>query len=148
SYGHGWTGRSGKWISESIDLSDYAGGRVLVRFEYITDDAVNLDGIVFDDIAVPEIDYIDDVEGPAGWLAEGFKRIDNELPQEFVVQVIEIALDGSSTVRELILDEERSGELLVTGFGTRLENAVVVVTPVTRNTYQPATYKLIVSPER
>ena len=117
-----------------------------MRFEYITDDAVNLDGIVFDDIAVPEIDYFDDVEGPSDWLAEGFQRIDNELPQNFVVQVIEIALDGSFSVRELTLDEERGGELLVRGFGTRLENAVVVVTPVTRHTYQPATYELTVSP--
>ena len=146
SYGAAWTGRSGEWTRESIDLSDYAGARVLVRFEYITDDAVNLDGIVFDDIAVPEIDYFDDVEGPSDWLAEGFQRIDNELPQNFVVQVIEIALDGSFSVRELTLDEERGGELLVRGFGTRLENAVVVVTPVTRHTYQPATYELTVSP--
>ena len=148
SYGAGWTGRSGKWTRESIDISDYAGGRILVRFEYITDDAVNLDGIVIDDIAVPEIEYFDDVEGPSDWLADGFKRIDGELPQGFVVQVIEMSLDGSSTVRELTLDEERRGELLVTGFGTRLENAVVVVTPLTRHTYQPASFKLTVSPGR
>ena len=59
SYGAGWTGRRREWTKERIDLSDYVGRPVLVRFEYITDDAVNLDGVVLDDIAVPEIDYID-----------------------------------------------------------------------------------------
>ena len=41
-----------------MDLSDYAGEEsVLLRFEYITDDGVNLDGILIDDVAIPEIDF-------------------------------------------------------------------------------------------
>ena len=40
SYGPGYTGSSGGWVRERVDLTPYAGGNVLVRFEYVTDDAV------------------------------------------------------------------------------------------------------------
>ena len=46
SYGPGYTGKSGdsgvpRWIEETVDLTPYAGKKVLLRFEYITDEAVN-----------------------------------------------------------------------------------------------------------
>ena len=56
-----------------MDLSEYAGAdgeSVLVRFEYITDEGVNLDGIVIDDIAVPELGFADDAETDGDWTGE------------------------------------------------------------------------------
>ncbi len=44
AYGSGYTGQSGGWVQESLDLSAYAGQQIMVRFEYITDDAVNQAG--------------------------------------------------------------------------------------------------------
>ena len=88
SFGHGYTGDSGEWLHERIDLSDYAGGKALLRFEYVTDDAVHLDGFVVDDVSVPEVGFLDDAEGPAGWDAAGFVRFDNVLPQEYLVQLV------------------------------------------------------------
>ena len=55
NFGAGFTGFSRNWLQESVDLTPYVGGKVLVRFEYITDDAVYLDGVLIDDIAIPEI---------------------------------------------------------------------------------------------
>ncbi|MBM3944897.1 MAG: hypothetical protein FJ317_05320, partial [SAR202 cluster bacterium] len=40
AFGPGYTGQSAEWVNERIDLSAYAGKQVLVRFEYVTDDAV------------------------------------------------------------------------------------------------------------
>ena len=54
------------------------------------------------------------------------------------------ASTGSSTVRELFLDDERDGQLLIEGFGSRLEHAVIIVSPVTKGTYQSARYTLVV----
>ena len=41
SYGWAYTGQSNGWIQELVDLSQFAGKQVSVRFEYITDPAVN-----------------------------------------------------------------------------------------------------------
>jgi immune inhibitor A len=148
SFGHGFTGRSGGWVQERIDLSPYVGKKVLVRFEYVTDDAVYLDGFVVDDIAVPELGFLDDAEQAGDWQAQGFVRTDNTLPQDYLVQIVEKGLDGKVSVRDVPLDEARKGQILVQGFGSRIENAVVIVSPVTLGTHQRASYTLTVGPAR
>ena len=78
AFGPGWTGVSGvpgtrprqapKWVNEQVDLTPFAGKEILVRFEMVTDDAVNEPGLLIDNIAIPEIGYQDDGEaGAAGW---------------------------------------------------------------------------------
>ena len=146
SFGDGYTGDSDGWLLERIDLSDYAGGKLLLRFEYVTDDAVHLDGFVIDDISVPEAGFFDDAEQPSGWDADGFVRFDNTLPQEYVVQLILTAVDGAASVRKMELDESRAGRLQVPKLGPELLSAVVVVSPVTRGTHRPAPYNLSLSP--
>jgi len=142
SYGHAYTGTSGGWVRESIDLTRYAGGTVLVRFEYITDDAVYLDGLVLDDIALPEIGFFDDAEQAQGWDARGFSRIDGATEQRFAVQLIERRADGDVRVVPMDLDARNSGQLVVRGLGTEVEQAIVVVSPMTRNTRHPAGFSL------
>ena len=144
SYGPGYTGSSDGWVRERMDLTPYAGGNALVRFEYVTDDAVYLDGLLIDDLSVPELGYSDDAEQVGAWDARGFALIDNELPQWYFVQIIEIPAEGAAVVRQLSLDVERTGEAVVSGFGSRIERAVVVVSPATRHTHQRASYRLSV----
>ena len=123
-----------------MDLSEYAGAggeSVLVRFEYITDEGVNLDGIVIDDIAVPELGFADDAETDGEWTANGFRRIDNVLPQAFVLRLIEFGRDGGVSV-----SEPPGASFSIAGFGERLDYAVLMVAPMTHTTYQPAAYTL------
>ena len=54
-----------------MDLTPYAGKEILVRFEMITDDAVNMPGLLIDKIAIPEIGYTDNVEERRGRLGGG-----------------------------------------------------------------------------
>ena len=146
NFGDGYTGTTDKWVREIIDLSPYVGDKVLVRFEYVTDDAVYLDGFLLDDVAIAELGFLDDAEEDMGWQINGFLRIDNVLPQDYVVQLIEERADGVVSITKLRLDENRKGQITVRGFGSRLERAVVVVSPVARGTHQPARYTLTVSP--
>ena len=88
--------------------------------------------------------YSDDAEREGAWDARGFALIDNELPQWYLVQIIEIPVEGAATVRQLPLDSERTGEAVVNGFGSRIERAVMVVSPATRHTHQQASYRLSV----
>ncbi len=94
SFGWAYTGISGGgetpiWTHERIDLTPYVGQEVMIRFEYVTDDAVNHVGLCLDDISIPELGYLDDVESAADWEARGFVRSNNRLLQRFLLQLIE-----------------------------------------------------------
>jgi len=144
AFGPGYTGLSGDgptWLEESIDLTPYAGQEILLRFEYVADDAVNRPGWTIDDISIPEIGFFDDVEhGADGWQAEGFVRIDNVLPQQFILQVIEIGEAGVD-VRRIPLDETNYGTFTVEGLGSDIQKAVMIVSGVTPVTTEPASYQ-------
>ena len=142
SFGPGYTGSSNGWIREVIDLSPYAGQPILLRFEYVTDDALNDDGLCVDDIAIPEVGLMDDAEADGTWIAEGFIRTTNAVAQSYVVQVIEVGREPQ--VRQLNLDARNEGELVIQGLGSLWEKAVVVVAPLAPKTSQPAPYTLMV----
>jgi hypothetical protein len=136
SFGWAYTGRSGgdpaEWIQEQIDISPYAGQEVLIRFEYITDDAVNRPGFVVDDIAIPEIDYFSDFEvDEDGWEPSGFMRHANVLPQRWLVQMV--LFGPETTVERLVLEEDQTGEWAIP-LDNRTDRAVLTVSglaPVT-----------------
>ena len=108
SFGMGYTGESGGWIEESVDLTPYAGQEILLRFQYITDDAVNGAGLCLRRIFVPEVQ-----PGPlsGGWEAKGFILIDNRVAQDYIVQVIE--MDDQNRVSVMKLDGSNDGEVLI-----------------------------------
>lgn len=94
-YAPGYTGQSEGWVQESIDLNEYVGGKVLIRFELVTDAAINSYGVALDNIAIEEIGYLDTVETlDSDWLAEGWIRSDNRLPQDAWLQIVQFTPDG------------------------------------------------------
>ncbi|MBN1679142.1 MAG: immune inhibitor A [Anaerolineae bacterium] len=146
AYGPGYTGQSGDWVRESVDLTPYAGQEILLRFEYITDDAVTQPGILIDDISIPEIGYTSDFENDnGGWLSEGWLRMDNKLPQRFLVQVVQIPLtapgDGEAwpVTRLLGMADTPHGEWDITVGGDR-GNAVLVISGLAPVTTEPAAF--------
>lgn len=149
SYGWAYTAKSGggsqaEWIDESVDLSPYAGGEVLVRFEYVTDAAVNGEGLLLDDVRLDAIGYESDFEdGDGGWEAAGFVRLFNRVPQSYRVVLVE---EGAATrVSDLTLDANRDGEVLV-DFGAGVDRAYLIVIGTTRHTWQAAPYQVGVTP--
>lgn len=153
SYGPGYTGRSSAqmdanaegWLRETVDLSAYAGRQILLRFETITDDAVNQPGMAVDNICVAAVNFCDDVEsGPGGWETQGFVRHNNILPQYFSVQVVLPGDDGSATVLTFPLDADNRGELTIVVDDR--QPAILVVSGLTRYTTQMATYQIEIEP--
>jgi hypothetical protein len=133
AYGPGYTGDSDGWVEEEIDLSAYAGKNVLVRFEYVSDDATSFTGLAIDDIEVPEISYKDDASAAGGWESEGFVRVTGPLKQRFIVQKIEGSRENP-TVTRIALDEANRAEIVLDG------PAVIVVSGATANTAEKAEY--------
>ena len=143
SFGPGYTGSSGGWLPVEVDLTPYAGQPVLLRFHYVTDDAINHIGLCFDDISVPEIGFSDGGGAGDGWQAEGFLLIDNVVPQEYIVQVIEVG--NETRVREMKLGEENNGELVIRAM-EELDDVVLVVSTLAPKTIQEASYTLTLEP--
>jgi hypothetical protein len=159
SYGHGYTGSSGspagpagsprsqpdgasgRWLRESADLSPYSGQEVLVRFEYITDDAVHGRGLCLDSFAIPELGWQDDTESPGDWDAQGFARVNHRIPQDYLVQLIRQPANGQVTVSQMHVRPDGTGEATVSGLASD-DKLAVIVSPITAGVAGAAKYSL------
>ncbi len=153
NYGNAYTGISGQssgddaskgvWQAEQVDLSAYVGKKVLLRFECITDQAYNAQGFALDDLQLAAVGYRDDAATAAsGWQAEGFVRIEGQMPQHYFVQVVKLLRDGSLVVADVPLDGDNQGSLTVSDLGGAVKQAVVIVAPYAPKTTVAAQYTL------
>ena len=151
SYGPAFTGKSGGgeqavWTEETFDLTRYAGQPVLVRFEVVTDDAVNRPGLSLDDISIPELGYHTDVEtGADGWEAAGWARVTESVPQQYLVQLI--TLGGQTRVQRLQLDDQMQGTLTLEAADQGTGHAVLVISALAPATTEPAVYSYQITSE-
>jgi len=144
--GNGMSGKSGggtkpAWLKQSADLSAYAGKKIQLRFEYVTDAALNFDGFAVDDVSIPEIGFDDDAERDSGWTANGFVRSSNLVQQRYVVQVIRFG--ATPSVERHVLDGGTL-ELDVDGSGDR-KAPILAVTAVAPRSTQPVGFTVSVS---
>ncbi len=152
AFGSGYTGMSGggktpKWVPEKMDLTAYAGKKILVRFEYVTDDAVNGPGLLIDDISIPEINYSDDAEkGKSGWESAGWVLTDNRLNQRWLVQLLEVGNDGTVTLQRVPVNAEGRGQVTVSKVDA-LKDAVLIVSALAPVTTEKATYSYTITPK-
>jgi hypothetical protein len=149
SYGWAYTGFSGRgteptWIQESVDLTRFAGQEVILRFEYVTDAAVNGEGLLLDDLSIDAIGYSEDFEqGYGGWEAAGFVRLFNSVPQTYIVLLIEYG--DEVVVREIELDEMRHAEVPIE-FSRDMDEVALIVIGTSRYTWTPAPYWFSLEP--
>lgn len=139
AYGWGYTSQSRTWIQETIDLSRFAGQTIWLRFDYVTDAAVVEQGLMVDDIAIPEINYFEDFEASdGGWEAAGFVRIRNVLPQTFRLALIRRT--GSQMTVEIIpVSADQTADIPVSISAG--DDVVLVVAATTRFTFELAPYQ-------
>jgi immune inhibitor A len=77
--GNGITGISNGWIDAEFDLSQYAGKKIELRFNYWTDGAATENGLFVDEIVVKSGETTvlsDDAEGTSKFTFDGFERND------------------------------------------------------------------------
>lgn len=144
--GNGMTGRSAggskpAWVKQTADLSPYAGKKVQLRFEYVTDAALDFNAFALDDVAIPEIGFTDDAETDAGWVMNGFIRSSNVVKQRFLVQVIHF---GATPTVERHIVENGALELDVDGSKDR-KPPIVAVSGLAPRTTETVAFTLSVS---
>ncbi len=144
--GNGLTGASGggkepAWIQQTADLSAFAGKRVLLRFEQVTDAALNLAGFAVDDIEIPEIGYRDDAEADNGWDAKGFIRSTNVASASYVLQVLHL---GAPPSVERTVTETGAATVEVDASADG-QPPLLAVTPFVARSTEPIAFDLTVS---
>ena len=141
SYGWGYNGQSNGWIQETVDLSQYAGQTLWLRFDYITDSAVTYQGFLVDDISIPQIGYSEGFEsGDGGWVGAGFARIQNVVPQTFRLALITHARGGIN-VDIIPVNTDETAQIPVQIGSNGVQDVVLVVTATTRFTLEQAAYQ-------
>ena len=140
SYGCGWNGQSDGWIDEAVDLSQYVGEKVTVRIDYVTDAAVNGKGMAIDDLRLDAVGYASDLESDeGGWLAEGFVRVQNTLPQSFSVSVIHAGNQPKVEQYQLEAGEKLTLDVEI---GNSFDEVILVISGTTPVTREKATYQV------
>lgn len=148
-YGPSFNGRSqderdneGGWISESISLNSYVGQEIWLRFEVMTDPAVNGLGFAIDDLSIPELDYRSDVEsGSDGWQPEGFVQSGWLLPQLWHLRLMRTDAVGGIEILPLSLNEQNQGQWTV---DLGQAGGILMITPTTPFSDQQTAYWLVV----
>lgn len=136
-----YTGRSDRWIDESIDLTPFAGQTILIRFAYITDPILTFGGLAVDNIAIPEIGFYDDAESLAdGWIAEGFDRVTAVMPQQWHLQLI-TQNNGTHQVESLPYTPGQPFSHTV-NLGSSSGEAILIVAASAPMTIEQAQYRL------
>lgn len=145
--GNGYTGVSGSgttptWTQESVDLSQYAGKRIQLRFEEVTDGTVHLQGFALDQIRIPQLNFQDDLSTDNGWVSAGFVRSNNILPEHYLVQAI--VYNGTHvSVQSMKVDlATGQGTLSIPNFGNQVTRVIVVVAAYAPETTLQAHYQL------
>jgi hypothetical protein len=144
AFGPGYSGKSGRgddpvWVDERVSLAKYAGQKVLLRFEYVTDGGTHGPGWAIADVALENA--ADDVgfDDP-GWSTSGWIRIDKPLQQTWIVRLIEDKPGGEWAVLDVPVDSSGSGELRFSAAG--VTSATLVVAGSTEGTTNTAQYHI------
>ncbi len=148
--GPGYTGKSGggddpAWVDERVSLARFAGQKVLLRFEYVTDGGTHGRGWAIDGVAIEGTAFRDPDLTDAGWRSAGWVRLDRPLPQTYVVRLIERRAGGETSVLDVPLDAGRRGELRFSAAG--VDEATVAIAGSTEGTDEPVPYTVALERE-
>ena len=144
NFGCGYNDVTNEWVQETVDISEFAGQKIWLRFEYVTDTAVTGEGFAIDSISIPAIDYQSDFEADnGGWDLQGFVRIQNIIPQSYFVSLIQWTDEGIVVLQQQVAP----GESVTFDVQDPSEKngVILVVSGATRYTRQKAEYQFEIS---
>jgi hypothetical protein len=138
SYGSGWSGSSGGWLDEQVDLTPLAGSEALLRFEYVTDQSYNGQGFALRNFQVPVLGLSEPGADESAWSAEGWVRVDAPIPERWSLRLVRWLPTGVQ-VDSVAVGPDGHATLALDAAATR---SVLVVAPMAPRTLQPANYQV------
>jgi len=155
----GFTGTSGnralpQWTLEELDLSDFAGERILFRLLYLTDQSISLDGVslagawlpaahygwvaIDHPIPVPLASATNNDQPDGGWTPDGFFFSNNLAHQNYAVRLMTSSTTGEATITPIQIDDTGRGTLTFDNTQGNITDAAIMVMPFAPQTRQPA----------
>lgn len=143
--GNGYTGSSCTaaghdrqcWLTEQADLSQFAGKRILLRWEAVTDEGYNAQGLALANVTVPEAGLNLDTAAP-GWQPAGWVQVANSLAERWLVTALVYRADGIQVVPATVGANGRGSLRIPAG----ASHVVVCVSPVAPETTVPNTFTI------
>lgn len=133
-----YEGKSQGWTNESINLDAYAGGKVLIRFDYLSVPTVPAAGFFIDNIRVDAVGFADDAEAlQPGWDVSGFMRVPANVPQDWAVTAV--TRGDPITVTPITIDANNSATATIT---VGRDGTLLVVNHMTPLLYGDAAFTL------
>ena len=127
-----------------MDLTPFAGKEILLRFEMVTDDAVNKPGLLIDNLSIPEINWQDDGEsGEDGWTSEGWILTDNTVAQGWLVQLLEVG-SGTVVVEPLVVGPDGKGQFRLDNMAD-LDEVMMTISAIAPVTTEKANYSYTIT---
>jgi len=137
-----YTGVGKGWVEDKVDLTPYAGKRLLLRFQYITDEVFTASGIALDNVSIPEIGFYDDIETSGeGWEAQGFSRVTAYMPQRFDLVLITFDAAGVPSIQHMEVAEDNSAAFEI-ALAKDSDQALLLVAASNPAILTPASYSL------
>ena len=115
----------------------------MVKFQYVTDAAVHLDGMLIKGIRLIDMN-VEIADEYLKYNSSGFVLVDDFVNQKFLFQVLKKLPSGKYVVDNISLDEFNEALYLVDK-EENLKEVTVVVSGMTGLTQQPAKFTLSVS---
>ena len=138
-YDEGYTGQTGNWIPERINLSHLVPAPILLRFEVMSNVGTNYSGMAIDDLRLGVIGFEDGFEAPDDeWIADGWIRTDNRLPNNTWLQAVQETSEGLQVSRQLVTG---NGELRL-DIKPGVSQVMVAVSPIVPRTSLPSEFEL------
>ncbi len=136
--GNGITGKSDGWITQSFDISSYAGSKALLRIEYVTDDGYNTQGLVVDGVRIPQAGFSDDSESKNAWQSKGWVRSNNRLPARYRLLLLDP--NGAGSYSEVPVGVD--GKAVFRAPASTGEPLILIVSGVAEATTSDSTYRI------
>ena len=141
SFGPGYTGATDGWQRESVPLESWTGQEILVRFQYITDAAIQDHGLCLRNLRVTEGTGARSLE--VQWDPNGFAWTNNLVRQDFFLQVVYEGDEGTpNRIVQVELDDHNRGEILLDP-AQEFRRIVAIVQPMAPATRMPASYTIL-----
>jgi hypothetical protein len=142
--GSGYTGSScagaghdrNCWVTEQADLSRFAGKRIQLRWELVTDEGYNGQGLVLSNISIPEAGL--KLDNAPGWQPAGWVQAANSLAERWLVTALVYGASGVQ-VLQMAVGADGRGNLAIPAGSSHV---VVCASPIAPETTVPNTFTL------
>ncbi|MEC9366580.1 MAG: hypothetical protein VX695_05925, partial [Chloroflexota bacterium] len=124
-------------------LNDFIGKEIQIKFQYVTDAAVHLDGMLIENIGLTDVE-IKPIDQELEFYPAGFVLVNDSLKQNFLLQIVKELATGKHVIDYVSLNDFNETVYSIPG-NEELVGMTIVISGMSGLTQQPGIFDLVVS---